>query len=66
MKNKELILKDIKKTIESSSHVLIASHKDPEVDCIASAIVISLICDSLGKNYTLYNQDIVPYNFVYF
>ncbi len=62
MKNKELLLHDIKKAFESSSHVLIASHKDPEVDCIASAIVISLICESIGKNYTLYNQDVVPYN----
>ena len=62
MKSKELVLADIKKAIQNSKHAVIASHKNPEIDCIASAVVVSLIFDSLKKNYTLYNPDVLPYN----
>jgi phosphoesterase RecJ-like protein len=62
MKNRKSILEDIKRAMLEAKHAVIGSHKNPEIDCIASSVVISLVFDSLHKKYTLYNPDPLPYN----
>lgn len=54
------MIRAILKTIEAGQSFLVASHKGPDGDAIASTLALTLALRSLGKDVVAYNRDGVP------
>lgn len=46
--------------MKNSSHVLLASHTNPDGDAIGSLVAMGLALSALGKQTTLYNESPIP------
>lgn len=51
--------------IQQNDHFIVVSHHQPDGDAISSTLAIGWILEKLGKNFTLYNDDVVPPKFAY-
>ena len=46
--------KELKKLIDGSSNILLATHENPDADGVSSMLAFSLYLDSIGKEYCIY------------
>ncbi len=49
--------------IREANHILVTGHRNPDGDSMGSVMAMGLILRTLGKRYTLYGPDEVPYQF---
>jgi phosphoesterase RecJ-like protein len=53
-------MKKIINHLKNSSHIIIASHTNPDGDAIGSLIAMGLALEAMNKNITLYNESSIP------
>lgn len=46
--------------VKRSSHILVASHRDPDGDALGSLLAMGLALSKIGKKTTLYNESSIP------
>ncbi len=49
--------KELKKLINNSNKILLATHENPDADGVSSILAFSLYLKSIGKKYSLYTPD---------
>ncbi len=59
------LLKAFKSFIYEQDDFLIISHINPDGDAVSSSLAMAYILESLGKKYTIANQDAYPQRFKY-
>lgn len=62
----DAIINQIAAKIASSRRIIISSHLRPDGDSICTSIALSLMCEALGKEALIINQDPTPFPFNYF
>jgi phosphoesterase RecJ-like protein len=63
MSEPEHVRERIAAAIRDADAVLVTGHRNPDGDSIGSLIAMGLVMRALGKRYTLYGPDPVPYRF---
>ena len=53
-------MEQILKHIKASRHILIASHAEPDGDCLGSLVALGLALGKLDKTITMYNSSPIP------